>query len=67
MSHVMSMWVGENEKNIQALFTLARKLRPCVLFVDEIDALLRMRGRGSPSWQTNTVNEFMQVNGKYAT
>ncbi|KAJ3193284.1 hypothetical protein HDU67_005186, partial [Dinochytrium kinnereticum] len=41
MSSVQSMWVGENEKNVKALFSLARKLRPCVIFVDEIDALLR--------------------------
>ncbi|KAJ3107650.1 hypothetical protein HDU97_003644 [Phlyctochytrium planicorne] len=59
MSNVQSMWVGENEKNVKALFTLARKLRPCVIFVDEIDALLRVRQRSQPSWVTNTINEWM--------
>ncbi|KXS22098.1 AAA-domain-containing protein [Gonapodya prolifera JEL478] len=61
MSTVQSMWVGENEKNVKAVFTLARKLRPCVIFVDEIDALLRSRHRSmSPHWAVNTINEFMQ-------
>ncbi|KAJ3277569.1 hypothetical protein HK104_003197, partial [Borealophlyctis nickersoniae] len=59
MSHVSSMWVGENEKNVRALFSLARKLKPCVIFVDEIDALLRGRQGHQPSWVTNTINEFM--------
>ncbi|KAI8834680.1 hypothetical protein BC829DRAFT_448385 [Chytridium lagenaria] len=59
MSSVQSMWVGENEKNVKALFSLARKLRPCVIFVDEIDALLKVRQRSNPSWVTNTINEWM--------
>ncbi|KAJ3097042.1 hypothetical protein HDU96_000559 [Phlyctochytrium bullatum] len=59
MSSVQSMWVGENEKNVKALFSLARKLRPCVIFVDEIDALLKVRQRFQPSWVTNTINEWM--------
>jgi len=43
MSNVQSKWVGENEKNVKAIFSLARKLSPCVLFIDEIDALLQTR------------------------
>jgi SpoVK/Ycf46/Vps4 family AAA+-type ATPase len=54
------MWVGENEKLVKAVFSLARKLRPCVIFVDEIDALLKIRNRHQPSYVTNTINEFMQ-------
>ena len=60
MSHVSSMWVGENEKNVRALFSLARKLKPCVIFVDELDALLRARQSFQPAYATNTINEFMQ-------
>ncbi|KAI8820681.1 P-loop containing nucleoside triphosphate hydrolase protein [Fimicolochytrium jonesii] len=59
MSDIQSMWVGENEKNVKSLFTLARKLRPCVIFIDEIDALLRARQRNM-AHHTNTINEFMQ-------
>lgn len=36
-------WVGESEKLIRAVFTLAKKLTPCVVFIDEADALLASR------------------------
>jgi AAA+ superfamily predicted ATPase len=61
MSNVQSKWVGENEKNVKAIFSLARKLSPCVLFIDEIDALLQTRkGEFTPHYMVNTLNEFMQ-------
>ncbi|KAJ3103086.1 hypothetical protein HK100_004263 [Physocladia obscura] len=59
MSSIQSKWVGENEKNVKAIFTLARKLKPCVIFVDEIDSLLRVRVHNQPHWVTNTINEWM--------
>ncbi|KAH7311745.1 ATPase, AAA family protein [Stachybotrys elegans] len=36
-------WVGESEKLIRAVFTLAKKLSPCVVFIDEADSLLASR------------------------
>ncbi|RFU80857.1 hypothetical protein TARUN_1333 [Trichoderma arundinaceum] len=36
-------WVGESEKLIRAVFTLAKKLTPCVVFIDEADSLLASR------------------------
>ena len=61
MSNIQSKWVGENEKNVKAIFSLARKLSPCVLFIDEIDALLQTRkGEFTPHYMVNTLNEFMQ-------
>lgn len=33
------MWVGEGEKLVKAVFSLARKLSPCVVFIDEVDSL----------------------------
>ncbi|KAL1916958.1 uncharacterized protein VTP21DRAFT_5155 [Calcarisporiella thermophila] len=59
MGHLQDKYVGENEKNVRALFSLARKLRPCIIFVDEVDALLRKRGHGSPHWAVSTQNDFM--------
>lgn len=38
-----SKWVGESEKAIKAMFTLARKLSPCVVFIDEADSILAAR------------------------
>merc|ERR1712130_974351 len=34
---------GESEKNAKAVFTLARRLAPCVVFIDEVDSLLSSR------------------------
>ncbi|TVY90075.1 Protein MSP1 [Lachnellula willkommii] len=36
---VNDMFVGEGEKNVKAVFSLAKKLSPCVVFVDEADAI----------------------------
>nr|KAJ0222104.1 hypothetical protein LSAT_V11C200084740 [Lactuca sativa] len=42
-SSVTSMWVGEGEKLVRALFGVARCHQPAVIFVDEIDSLLSKR------------------------
>merc|ERR1712048_202554 len=40
---VNNKYIGESEKIIQAIFQLAKRLSPCVLFVDEIEVLLGNR------------------------
>ncbi|KAL7557887.1 hypothetical protein ACA910_010934 [Epithemia clementina (nom. ined.)] len=42
-SSVENKWLGESEKNAKAVFTLARRLSPCVVFIDEVDSLLSSR------------------------
>ncbi|CAK7264942.1 hypothetical protein SEPCBS119000_001250 [Sporothrix epigloea] len=58
---INDMWVGNSEKNVQALFSLARKLSPVVIFLDEADALLGARqtqpGRGG---HRETINQFLR-------
>lgn len=44
------------------MFALARKNAPCILFIDEIDAVGRKRGRGNfggQSEQENTLNQLL--------
>ncbi|KAG1756507.1 uncharacterized protein EDB91DRAFT_19958 [Suillus paluster] len=63
-SDVMDMYVGEGEKLVKAVFSLARRLSPCVVFLDEMDALFgaRMSGResGGAFAQRGVITEFMQ-------
>jgi SpoVK/Ycf46/Vps4 family AAA+-type ATPase len=44
MSAITSKWLGEGERLVRAVFSLAHKLAPCVIFVDEIDSFLGKRG-----------------------
>lgn len=36
---ILSMYVGESEHNLHDIFEKARELKPCVLFIDELDAI----------------------------
>jgi SpoVK/Ycf46/Vps4 family AAA+-type ATPase len=43
-ARLLSKWFGESNKLAMAYFTLAAKLSPSILFIDEIDCLFRSRG-----------------------
>lgn len=59
-SSIYDMYVGEGEKNAKAVFSLARKIRPCVIFIDELDALLDSRDNiRTNSTKREVINEFM--------
>ena len=57
-------YVGEGEKLVRAVFSLARRLAPCLVFLDEIDALFgaRMSAResGGAFAHRGVITEFMQ-------
>lgn len=42
---VLDRWLGGSERNLAALFTRARATPPCVLFLDEVDAIGQRRSR----------------------
>lgn len=68
-SDLYDKYVGEGEKNVRAIFTLARKLTPCVVFIDEADALFGSRGSrstgsagsgGRGSSHHDLINQFLR-------
>src|SRR5437762_4583755 len=61
-SSFQEKFAGVGAARVRRLFTRARKLSPCIIFIDEIDALGRQRGRGSDSGsadQDQTLNQLL--------
>ena len=52
---LLSKWVGESEKGIREVFKKARQASPCIVFLDELDALAPVRGAGGDSHVTERV------------
>src|SRR3569833_151742 len=64
IADVLSMWIGESERNLSSLFDKARHSRPCELFFDEIDALAYSRSKAQSEHTRQVVNEFLaQLDG----
>ena len=57
---VLDMWVGRSERNLHDLFEFARRHRPCVVFLDELDALGQRRTHLRVSATRSTVNQLLQ-------
>lgn len=61
-SSILSKWLGDASRLVRAVFTLAQKLQPCIIFIDEVDALLGKRGMNHEHEATLQVKtEFMQL------
>jgi SpoVK/Ycf46/Vps4 family AAA+-type ATPase len=58
LSDVLDMYVGNSEKNLHQIFETARRKSPCVLFLDEIDALGRKRSQMRNSGG-NVINQLL--------
>ncbi|CRG88906.1 hypothetical protein PISL3812_05941 [Talaromyces islandicus] len=60
-SDIYDMYVGEGEKNVRAIFSLAKKLSPCVVFIDEADSMLGSRNQGRHrSSHRELINQFLR-------
>ncbi|XP_070119378.1 mitochondrial inner membrane m-AAA protease component AFG3L1 isoform X9 [Equus caballus] len=61
-SEFLELFVGVGPARVHDMFAMARKNAPCILFIDEIDAIGRKRGRGhlgGQSEQENTLNQML--------
>jgi transitional endoplasmic reticulum ATPase len=60
-SDLLSKWYGESEQQIARLFSRARQVAPCVLFIDELDSLVPTRGSGmgEPQVTERVVNTIL--------
>ena len=56
---VLDMWFGESERKLHELFEAARRVAPCVLFFDEIDALGQKRSQVTNSPLRGVVNQLL--------
>jgi SpoVK/Ycf46/Vps4 family AAA+-type ATPase len=59
LSDVLDMYLGQSEKNLHGIFESARRNAPCVLFIDEIDALGRKRSLQRHSAGRDVVNQLL--------
>lgn len=59
INDVLDMWIGNSEKNLHSIFETARKNSPCVLFIDEVDALGANRSEMRGASGRNVINQFL--------
>ncbi|CAH0564705.1 unnamed protein product [Brassicogethes aeneus] len=61
VSILTDKWYGESQKLAAAVFTLAVKLQPCIIFIDEIDSFLRSRNSSDHEATAMMKAQFMSL------
>ncbi|ENN73205.1 outer mitochondrial transmembrane helix translocase [Dendroctonus ponderosae] len=61
LSILTDKWYGESQKLAAAVFTLAVKLQPCIIFIDEIDSFLRARNSNDHEATAMMKAQFMSL------
>ncbi|XP_074648262.1 outer mitochondrial transmembrane helix translocase-like [Tubulanus polymorphus] len=56
---LVDKWYGESQKRAEAVFSLAVKLQPTIIFIDEIDSFLRVRSSGDHESTAMMKTQFM--------
>ncbi|XP_038070101.1 vacuolar protein sorting-associated protein 4B-like [Patiria miniata] len=58
-SDLVSKWLGESEKLVKTLFSLARENRPSIIFIDEVDSLCGSRSENESESARRIKTEFL--------
>ncbi|XP_013913817.1 PREDICTED: ATPase family AAA domain-containing protein 1 [Thamnophis sirtalis] len=58
---LMDKWYGESQKLTAAVFSLAIKIQPCIIFIDEIDSFLRSRSSSDHEATAMMKAQFMSL------
>ena len=66
-SGFIEMYVGLGAKRVRDLFKVAKKHKPCIIFIDEIDAVGSKRGKNSHSEDRQTLNALLQEMDGFST
>ncbi|RGP68319.1 adenosinetriphosphatase [Fusarium longipes] len=61
ISTLTEKWYGDSNKIVRAVFSLARKMQPAIIFIDEIDAVLGTRRSGEHEASGMVKAEFMTL------
>lgn len=59
LADVLDMYIGNSERNIKELFDTARASAPCVVFLDELDAIGQKRSLTRNSGMRTTVTQLL--------
>lgn len=59
LADILDIYIGQSEKNIAELFNQARAAAPCVLFLDELDAIGQKRSQVRHSGMRSNVNQLL--------
>ncbi|KAK9488572.1 P-loop containing nucleoside triphosphate hydrolase protein [Lipomyces starkeyi] len=61
ISSILDKWFGESNKIVAGIFSLAHKLQPSIIFIDEIDSFLRERSKSDHEVMSMLKAEFMTL------
>lgn len=61
LSMIISAFLGETAKNIDSVFLLAKKLNPCILFIDEFDFVAKSRASDDHGAIKRAVNTLLKA------
>ncbi|XGI83459.1 AAA family ATPase [Halorutilales archaeon Cl-col2-1] len=60
LSMITSQYLGETAKNVDKVFELAKRLSPCILFIDEFDSIAKTRESEEHAALKRAVNTLLK-------